>query len=65
MKLEGRDLRLARIGLQHLVAEAHNMIVTCPDPEAYAEELKAFEDYLAEAEALLAKVDDAINKEQG
>jgi len=51
MRFTGKNLLMVYIALGTKIAEVHNEIVTCPEPEHYAKELAALE---AERDALTA-----------
>lgn len=66
MQFTGRNLHLVRRGIDYALAEVHNMIATCPDPqrEDFAEALEEYEKEQAELEKLLARIDRAIALEE-
>lgn len=56
MKFTGLELLYIRTGLGALLSEYENMIVTCPDPEHYAERLAVYEQQKTEVEVLVRRV---------
>lgn len=63
MQLTGRNLQLARDGVDLGIDELRNQIATCPDVNLYAEHLDEIEQEMEEMKRLLARMDRAIAKE--
>jgi Skp family chaperone for outer membrane proteins len=64
MQFTKRRLDLVRYGIALAVSEAHNQIVTCPDPERYAAEVDSYKALKRELEKLLDRIDKQTAKEQ-
>ena len=62
MNFTGKNLQLIRRGLDQLVCELHNRIVTCPDEVVYAGELSTLLCDKRRAENLLACVDSKLDR---
>jgi hypothetical protein len=64
MNITGKNLRLVHQGLSYGIQEVHNMIATCPDVFAYADEIEGYEREKEALERLQARVWAAIGREE-
>lgn len=64
MVITGKNLSRVLAALEDRVLYLNNMIVTCPEPQAYAEDLAAYEQEKAETLKLRERVKQAMKKEQ-
>jgi hypothetical protein len=63
MKFTGLNLHRVRLGLALLHAEYHNMVVTCPDPVVYKDELEKYKQERDQVAALLTQTHRSIKRE--
>lgn len=64
MVITGKNLNRVLAALEDRVFYLNNMIVTCPEPQAYAEDLAAYEQEKAETLKLRVRVNEALRKER-
>lgn len=65
MQITGRNLQLVYDALDLAIAEAHNMIATCPDVTVYADEIVEYEMQKQKFQRLRGRIERAIAKEKG
>lgn len=63
MQITGQNLCLVAEALRDAKAEMHNQIATCPDVDAYAEDIDECEVWIMRYNKLLARVERALIKE--
>jgi hypothetical protein len=63
MRLTGKNLALARRGVDLALDELHYQVATCPDVCAWATELDALEDEVLAFKSLARLMDKAIERE--
>jgi hypothetical protein len=56
VRLTPEELALVVEGLTCLAGEAANMVVTCPDPEAYADAVRMYRRKEAQCQELAARI---------
>lgn len=64
MQFTGPNLLLVHAALQLLAADTQNQIATCPDPEAYADDIAEYEAELAAVQRLIARINKKLENTQ-